>query len=202
MINPSFSTLLHRVVFDPLSYIHPQRSGIVPELIKRPAERAAVNELLIRTGRLDTHIGESYHLLQDPVVQHLLLQWDLLVQTAFLLGCSARRGELAWQGKLLCLPEWARLFLRVNLLPAAAPCRIPKSVHGGLLCTGYSLLQGSFSHFPRFLTQRISLLFPPQVESAQLSSPVDPLMLLLALQHAQRYPDKLFPSASARWCTD
>ncbi|HCZ4708595.1 TPA: oxygen-regulated invasion protein OrgA [Salmonella enterica subsp. enterica serovar Saintpaul str. CFSAN004144] len=201
MINPSFSTLLHQVVFDPLSYIHPQRTGIVPALITRPAERAAVNELLIRVGQLDTHIGESHHLLQDPVVQHLLRQWDLLVQTAFLLGCRARRGELAWQGKLLRLPEWARLFLQINL-PVTAPFGIPKSVHGGLLCTGYSLLLGSFSHFPRFLTQRVSLLFPPQAESAQLFSPVDPLMLLLALQHAQRYPDKLFSSVSARWCTD
>ncbi|AXD36119.1 oxygen-regulated invasion protein OrgA [Salmonella enterica subsp. enterica serovar Muenchen] len=198
MINPSLSARLQQVVCDPLSYIHPDRTGIAPELIARPAQRAAVNELLIRAGRLDTCPGDSRHVLREPVAQHVLCQWDFLVQAAFLLGCSARRGELAWQGKLLRLPEWARLFLQVSL-PVTVPSGIPQ---GGLLCTGYSLLQGSIRHLPRFLTQRVSLLFPPQAECAPPSPPVDPLMLLLALQHAQRYPDKHFSPASARWCAD
>ena len=200
MINPSFSALLQRVVFDPLSYIHPQRTGIVPELIMRPAQRAAVNELLIRAGQLDTCTCENPHLLQEPVVQHLLCQWDSLVQVAFLLGCSTRRRELAWRGQFFRLPEWGRLFLQVNL-PVPAP-EIAENVHGGLLCTGYSLLQGSIRHLPRFLTQRVSLLFPPQAECALSSSPVDPLMLLLAFQYAKRYPDKSFTSIADRWCAD
>lgn len=201
MINPSFSALLQRVVFDPLSYTHPQRMGIAPELIMRPAERAAVNELLIRAGQLDICLCENHNLLQDPVARYLLYQWDSLVQVAFLLGCSVRRRELAWQGKFLRLPEWARLFLQVNLPIPVFP-GMPEDAHDGLLCSGYSLLQGSISHLPRFLTQRVSLLFPPQAECALSSSPVDPLMLLLAFQYAKRYPDKPFTSTADRWCID
>ena len=189
MISSLLSAQLQRVIYDPLSYIHPERIRIVPELIAQPAQRAAVNELLIRARRLDICSTESCYVLREPLVQHLLCQWDLLVQVAFLLGCSARRGELAWQGKLLRLPEWARLFLQASL---------PVTI----LCTGYSLLQGSIRHLPQFLTQRVSLLFPPQAECALSSPPVDPLMLLLTLQHAQKYPDKHFSAASTRWCTD
>ena len=98
MISSLLSAQLQRVIYDPLSYIHPERIRIVPELSAQPAQRAAVNELLIRAGRLDICSTESRYVLREPLVQHLLCQWDLLVQVAFLLGCSARRGELAWQG--------------------------------------------------------------------------------------------------------
>ncbi|EHQ9038097.1 type III secretion apparatus protein OrgA/MxiK [Escherichia coli] len=201
MISSLLSAQLQRVIYDPLSYIHPERIRIVPELIAQPAQRAAVNELLIRAGRLDICSTESRHVLREPLVQHLLCQWDLLVQVAFLLGCSARRGELAWQGKLLRLPEWARFFLQASL-PVTIPSGILLAESAGVLCTGYSLLQGCIRHLPQFLTQRVSLLFPPQAECALSSSPVDPLMLLLTLQHAQKYPDKHFSAASTRWCTD
>ncbi|HHN9316221.1 TPA: hypothetical protein ACP7Q1_004560, partial [Escherichia coli] len=53
MISSLLSAQLQRVIYDPLSYIHPERIRIVPELIAQPAQRAAVNELLIRAGRLD-----------------------------------------------------------------------------------------------------------------------------------------------------
>lgn len=36
-----------RIIFDPLSYIHPQRLQIAPEMIVRPAARAAANELIL-----------------------------------------------------------------------------------------------------------------------------------------------------------
>ncbi len=201
MISSLLSAQLQRVIYDPLSYIHPERIRIVPELIAQPAQRAAVNELLIRAGRLDICSTESRYVLREPLVQHLLCQWDLLVQVAFLLGCSARRGELAWQGKLLRLPEWARLFYRPVYLLRYLPEYCWQS-QTGYFCTGYSLLQGSIRHLPQFLTQRVSLLFPPQAECTLSSPPVDPLMLLLTLQHAQKYPDKHFSAASTRWCTD
>ncbi|EBH8768132.1 type III secretion apparatus protein OrgA/MxiK [Salmonella enterica] len=196
----SLSTALQRVTFDPLSYIHQQRIDIPDNLIKQPAQRAVVNELIIKSMQLDIQ-PDDVSLIKGPLVQQVLCHWDLLVQVAFLLGCSYRRGELAWQGKLLSLPEWARHFLLMNL-PANELISKHERYYGGLLCTGYSLLMGSVKTLPSLLTQRIPLLFPPEAEHMLPSDVVEPLILTLAFQHAQRNPDKLFSTTSVGWCAD
>lgn len=43
-----------KVIFDPLSYIHPQRLQIASEMIVKPAARAAANELILAAWQLKT----------------------------------------------------------------------------------------------------------------------------------------------------
>ncbi|HCL5266587.1 TPA: oxygen-regulated invasion protein OrgA, partial [Salmonella enterica] len=48
------SVIWQKVIFDPLSYIHPQRLQITSEMIDRPAARAAANELILAACQLKT----------------------------------------------------------------------------------------------------------------------------------------------------
>ncbi len=57
MNRAAITHIWQRIIFDPLSYIHPQRLQIAPEMIVRPAARAAANELIPAAWRLKN--GES-----------------------------------------------------------------------------------------------------------------------------------------------
>lgn len=57
-----------RIIFDPLSYIHPQRLQIAPEMIVRPAARAAANELILAAWRLKKRRKGVYSKLTDAAV--------------------------------------------------------------------------------------------------------------------------------------
>lgn len=83
-----------RIIFDPLSYIHPQRLQIAPEMIVRPAARAAANELILAAWRLKN--GEK-ECIQNSLTQLWLRQWRRLPQVAYLLGCHKLRADLARQ---------------------------------------------------------------------------------------------------------
>lgn len=96
-----------RIIFDPLSYIHPQRLQIAPEMIVRPAARAAANELILAAWLLKN--GEK-ECIQNSLTQLWLRQWRRLPQVAYLLGCHKLRADLARQGALLGLPDWAQAF--------------------------------------------------------------------------------------------
>lgn len=189
MTRPSLSEIWQSIIFDPLSYIHPQRINLAAELIERPAARAAANELILAAWQLDKgNIGFT----QNSLTQLWLRQWHRLPQVAYLLGCHERRADLARQGLLLKLPDWARAFLVVNQ-GTSQSTGTQALDHSMLLSIGYAQLKAWCSCLPEPLIQRFPLLFPAFIEGAPEQPAVESSILILALQHAQRYPN-IFPT--------
>lgn len=187
MNKQSFPVTLQRVLFDPLSYLHPQRVRFPENLTALPAARAAANELLLAAFRLEVH-RLDLTLLAREWVRH----WYRLPQTAYLIGCHALRAELAWEGGLLKLPVWASHFTSIALPTDAAPCLQNIDIDNNVLMkTGYARLQAWGARLPKPLAQRFPLLFPPHIDTAPPQPAADPLILTLALQHAQRNPNTL-----------
>lgn len=174
-----------RIIFDPLSYIHPQRLQIAPEMIVRPAARAAANELILAAWRLKN--GEK-ECIQNSLTQLWLRQWRRLPQVAYLLGCHKLRADLVRQGALLGLPDWAQAFLAMHQGTSLSVCNKAPN-HRFLLSVGYAQLNALNEFLPESLAQRFPLLFPPFIEEALKQDAVEMSILLLALQYAQKYPN-------------
>jgi len=179
----SLSDALQRVLFDPLSYLHPQRVRIPASLTVRPAARAAANELLLHAYRLEVRCAAL-----SPLARQWVRHWNHLPQAAYLIGCHALRAELAWGGASLSLPAWTHPFTTIDL-PVTQPAGQTVTGHDILLKTGYSQLLAWASKLPEPLAQRFPLLFPFDIDTVALQPAADPLILTLALQHAQRYPN-------------
>lgn len=174
-----------KIIFDPLSYIHPQRLQIASEMIVKPAARAAANELILAAWQLKTGEKES---IQNSLTQLWLRQWYRLPQVAYLLGCHKLRADLARQGALLGLPDWAQTFLAMNQGTSLSVCgKAPN--HRFLLSVGYAQLNALSEFLPESLAQRFPLLFPLFIKEASKQDAVQMSILLLALQYAQKYPN-------------
>lgn len=188
MSEQQISVILQRVMFDPLSYIHPLRFQAPPYLVGNASERAAVNELLIEAFQLEIdHINIGI----DSLTRRWLRQWYQLPQVAYLIGCYSQRGNLAWQGGILELPKWSQNFINIELPNKTSTCQMILS-HSDLLQIGYTQLELWSSQLPEPLSQRYTLMFPPRVETKlAVQQTTDLLILTLALQYAQKYPNKL-----------
>lgn len=181
------SIIWQKIIFDPLSYVHPQRLQIDSEMIVKPAARAAANELILAAWQLKTGEKET---IQNSLTQLWLRQWRRLPQIAYLLGCHKLRADLARQGAVLSLPDWAQAFLAMNQGTSLSVCdRAPN--HRFLLSVGYAQLNALSECLPESLAQRFPLLFPPVIEEASKQDAVEMSMLLLALQYAQKYPNSV-----------
>ncbi|OXJ21506.1 invasion protein OrgA [Burkholderia sp. HI2714] len=178
------SPALLRVLFDPLSYLHPRRLSLPVSLTGQPAARAAANELLLAAYQLRNDCTDAE---LDALARQLLRYWRRLPQAAYLIGCYARRSELAWRGAMLSLPQWARVFITIDL-PTDAATKQQPLCHNELLRIGYAQLRCWRKRLPVPLAQRFPLLFPPHVDAAPTEPDADPMILTLALQYAQRHP--------------
>lgn len=178
-----FSETLQRVLFDPLSYLHPQRVRFSVNFTAQPATRAAANELLLAAFQLEAHRFDL-----TPQAKECVRHWYQLPQTAYLIGCHTLRAELAWGGGLLSLPTWASHFTSITLRTSTAR-GLQNVDHSVLMSTGYARLQAWSTRLPKPLAQRFPLLFSPHIDTAPPQPAADPLILTLALQHAQRNPN-------------
>ncbi|WP_157654660.1 type III secretion apparatus protein OrgA/MxiK [Burkholderia ubonensis] len=180
----SCSPGLRRVLFDPLSYLHPRRLSLPASFTGQPAARAAANELLLAAYQLR---NDCTDVELDAMARQLLRHWMRLPQAAYLIGCHARRSQLAWRGAMLSLPQWARAFATIDL-PTDAASKQQPPCHDELLRAGYARLRCWRERLPLPLAQRFPLLFSPHVDAAPTEPGADPTILTLALQYAQRHP--------------
>ncbi|WP_157644846.1 type III secretion apparatus protein OrgA/MxiK [Burkholderia ubonensis] len=180
----SCSPGLRRVLFDPLSYLHPRRLSLPVSFTGQPAARAAANELLLAAYQLRNDCTDAE---LDAMARQLLRHWMRLPQAAYLIGCHARRSQLAWRGAMLSLPQWARAFATIDL-PTDAASKQQPPCHDELLRAGYARLRCWRERLPLPLAQRFPLLFSPHVDAAPTEPGADPTILTLALQYAQRHP--------------
>ncbi|ODP32774.1 hypothetical protein [Pandoraea sp. ISTKB] len=102
------------MMFDPVSYIHAARF-VYPAQFASPRQRAVINEMLIAGFRLDSRWPfDQIGIVERPWV----LNWRLLPQVAYLMGCQARKASLCRRAALLRLPEWAYAYAKLPVLDA------------------------------------------------------------------------------------
>lgn len=193
------SVILQRIMFNPLSYIHPQR---IPHLLNvvEPSSKevSAVNELLLHSLNLEY---DDLNIKLSSLVQKLIRQWNALPQVAYLIGCHLLRKELAWNGASLKLPDWARHFMLIDI-PSHDITGYSASKGREILCNnyimnfGYSFLAYWAHELPKSIIQRMQILFPSIDDSLIFEiEDAEPLILLMALQYAKMYPNSV-PSTS------
>lgn len=193
------SVILQRILFNPLSYIHPQR-------IQHPLsvgdysskEVSAVNELLLHSLNLEY---DDSNIKLSSLMQKIIRQWNQLPQVAYLIGCHALRKELTWNGAYLQLPCWVRRFMLIDI-PNHNITANPIIKGRDALCNnyimnlGYSFLVYWAHELPQSIFQRMQLLFPPMDDLVVFETKeIKPLILILALQYAKTYPNSV-PSIS------
>jgi len=178
------------VMFDPLSYIHPERLTL-PAAFGAPGQHAIINRMLLDHYQLSSDLPR----VMPGSLDYLLLKhWLQLPQLAYLLACQRFRVALSRGGKLLSLPDWARSFAVLPLshsgddaMPAGG-LDITTMLQQGLV----DLLSRCHGVAPA-LRQRIPLLFPHIVKMAEFPPPAaaaerDDILLILALQHVKKFP--------------
>lgn len=179
---------LDRILFGPLSWIHPERVRI-PDQFNRGLCRSVINQVLLDALNISTQYD---HRISNGLTRLFIDNWFILPKVAFLMSCQRYRACLAYGGKLEMLSAMARQFAQLELIETSrCPSDISPDVQwlraqaiNELLCFSQDL--------PDAIRQRIPLLFPGGGAISlerQINPTADVLLLRLAIQHAKRYRD-------------
>lgn len=186
-------TCLHdnylNVMFNPLSYIDDGRFRCHSNILSTAYGRSVANEIIIRQYQLPTD-----NVALTPSSGFLVLHWSTLCDAAFYTGCQMLRNEFLHQGRFLELPQPARNFIRVMLMPADTT--YPRAAFDGrqesILSVGYSVFMPSLSILPVSLRQRAVLCFPPYVDKIPLRPAASPMYISQVIHYAKKNPLRLF----------
>ncbi|VVD77496.1 type III secretion apparatus protein OrgA/MxiK [Pandoraea anhela] len=173
------------MMFDPVSYIHAARF-VYPTQFSSPRQRAVINEMLIAEFRLDSHWPfDQIGIVERPWV----LNWRLLPQVAYLMGCQARKASLCRRAALLRLPEWAYAYAKLPVLDALPPASVAPPSHEDLMAEGFVRLIALGATLREPLRQCLPLLFPPiDSYAADVPDALDVRLFVTALQYAKKHP--------------
>lgn len=186
---------LDAILFDPLSWMHPQRLHLAPAL-RGSQQRSVINSMIINALAW----SNERPAMNNPLTRQFIEHWCILPQITLLIACQRHRAELTRQGRICRLPSWVRPFAELALVDSVAgPLAAPLST-STLLSWGKHELLVSGKFLPNELLQRVSLLFSPDVEY-ELPPPqaadANPLLLKLAFQYAKTHP--AIPNAAEFW---
>lgn len=156
MILNKLNASLELILYDPLSYIHPERMYL-PEQFDTPRKRGIVNDMLIRQLKLPVGLGFS----TSAHERHLVLNWRRLAYISTLIGAQLLKSDLAWQGDLLHLPDSVRFFLTLQICNTAPSRRKARMTFQEVQRFGLQHLLLWQRHASEPLTKRMALLFPP-----------------------------------------
>ncbi|XBS70300.1 hypothetical protein ABK905_03270 [Acerihabitans sp. KWT182] len=109
-------TPLDTIMFDPLSWMHPQRLPLKTGF-NGVRQRSIINDMVIEAHGWST---VPPVLTEKGLMARVIHQWCRLPQIALLIACQRHRAALTRQGRLLILPVWARRFAQMNIVASAA----------------------------------------------------------------------------------
>jgi type III secretion system OrgA/MxiK family protein len=193
-----------RIMFDPLSYIHPQRLRL-PQQLDTPRQRAALNDMLL--GGFGLASGRTTP--SSVAEQQLIMHWQHLPYVCMLVGAQLLKPELAWRGRLLQLSAPVRFFMSLPLhnevgragadraaerdadMPARrAADAEPHRVQALGLRNMLAWQQAASAA----LLGRMRLLFAPALDACferprKQLQPADLFLISQAIQYAKNHPD-------------
>ncbi|WP_073980913.1 hypothetical protein [Erwinia sp. ErVv1] len=174
---------VQRIVYDPISWIHPQRFS-VPEKLASVRCRSILNDIILSEYNLST--GELA--LSNSTEHYLANHWCLLPRAAFMAICQRHRSSLAWYGNLSKLDNVTRQFALSDITGSKDEFRgrFTFDQLWGMACRELLTFCGPVS---KVMKERIPLLFPwVHQENMAPFFPSDDneLLIRMAIQHASR----------------
>lgn len=192
----SLSTLLLRVMYAPLDYVHPQRFAKPAGLLSSGVQQA-VNHHLIKQYSLPTTL--DFTLGSGDFSQRLVNEWKLLPIVAWLLGCKIVRGSLAMNGQFPVLPAVAQRFIALPVPCPALPSAVSVS-KSDIELIGARYLSQLSPHLPLAIAKRLPLVFAPEpgdkenllsdlLSDSSVNSPINRSLLTFAFDYAKNSSD-------------
>ncbi|EDY5736397.1 hypothetical protein J4198_005310, partial [Salmonella enterica] len=147
--------------------------------------RSIVNNIIMEQYNLSVERFEF-----SQTTKFALYNWFNIRDIVFYTGCQILRSEFIQRGCFLKLPEPARVFIKMNLIPSKKNF-VLFSFDGNIeniLSAGYSAFSPSLMMLPFPLKQRLILCFPCNIEHVTLGEAVNPMFLNLVTRYAKKYP--------------
>ena len=181
--NPSLWGMMQKIVYDPVSWIHPQRFA-VPEGFTSPRCQSILNDMLLARYSLSTRELD----IANHTERYLVCHWHVLAKAGLMAVCQRYKATLFRHGLWGKLDKATQQFSLLNLCESRAD-RAEVITLSQLEWLAEQEL-GVLSHLASpELKQRIPLLFPEPRERIDLiSSPTEShrLIMRMAIQHAKR----------------
>lgn len=174
---------MNRIIYDPVSWIHPQRFT-VPDMFSSARCCSILNDNLLSNYKLSTGML-NYNNSKEKYLAH---HWHILSKASYMAVCQRYRSSLAYQGSFIKLDDVTRKFAQSRLIDSKDEFRgeIDISQLWGAACQELIAFSASVS---TVMKERIPLLFPESLETngSFLSQSSDnELLLRMAIQHASR----------------
>lgn len=191
---------LAQILFDPLSYIHPQRLRL-PSSLNTPRQRALVNRMLLEDAPDANHLRQQIGAHPHRLLRH----WARLPYICSLVGSQLLKSDLARGGRSLRLPAPVRFFMSLPLQQIIAAEENGSDAAGarGAPDGADALMQVLGAGLPRILDwqrqapaallDRMRLLFPAQLDACfeEARNPMraaDLFLISQAIQYAKNHP--------------
>ncbi len=181
------ATSLEKILFEPLSWIHPQWLTL-SQAISGIRQQSIINQILIECQGWQLQCPTS---AAGSIASLYIRQWHQLPQVALLLASQCCRAQLAYRGQRLQLPGWIRPFADLNMSASVANIPSTALTVPWLITWGSGALQSVTEGLPLALSQRVPLLFPPALSVSAGKAcydAVDIILMRAAFQYAKRNP--------------
>jgi len=175
-------TRLRAVLADPMGWLAPERCRYTGSLTQG-VSRDVLNNVICRHFLADQPVS-----LQQSDGERLLLDnWFWLRSTAVLMACQRYRPTLNGHPSFHFLPDSARMFMALNLIPGRFLRGAGEGLPLLLRLAGAELVMPEEAISPS-LQKMTACLFPPETGAVAAEYPVSFSLTLfrMALQHAKK----------------
>ncbi|CNF34460.1 hypothetical protein [Yersinia kristensenii] len=182
-LNHDLSSMMQKIIYDPLSWIHPQRFSVPSEFVT-PRCRSILNDMVLAHYELSTDALN----VEDEKERYLVCHWHLIPQVAWMAVCQRYKASLFRYGLWGKLDSAIQRFALFDIYDThyEHPSVFSLDELGLLAKHEISLFACSVS---QGLKQRIPLLFPESREEGDIAlypTECNDLVMRIAVQYAKR----------------
>ncbi len=182
---------LRKIIYDPISYIHPQRVSLNNTPINNPVLRSITNEMIL----LQYNLSVEHFNLNSSLIYYIN-NWNLFPLICLLSGCHFYRERFAERGFFYKVPAVLRDYLSAIPLEINEKARYKPGIanYHNIITCGFSTLLPYIRQQPLAMQQRFNLLFPDFVDHIQLPLPLASTLLERITFYAKKIEMSLIKS--------
>lgn len=182
---------LRKIIYDPISYIHPQRVSLNNTPINNPVLRSITNEMIL----LQYNLSVEHFNLNSSLV-YCINNWNLFPLICLFSGCHFYRERFAERGFFYKVPAVLRDYLSAIPVEINEKARYKPGIanYHNIITCGFSTLLPYIRQQPLAMQQRFNLLFPDFVDHIQLPLPLASTLLERITFYAKKIEMSLIKS--------